>query len=44
MYLTVFLSGALVLVLLAASRTVQRDYEKLQQWMKNQAGGADAVA
>jgi MFS family permease len=41
MYLTVILSGALVLVLLAASWTVQSDYEKLQKWMKSRAGGAD---
>jgi hypothetical protein len=44
MYLTVVLSGALVLVLLAASWTVQSDYEKLQKWMKASGGGADAAA
>src|SRR5207237_1256106 len=40
MYLTVVLSSALVLVLLAASWTVQGDYEKLQKWMKTRAKGA----
>jgi MFS family permease len=34
MYLTVVLSGVLVLVLLAASWTFPSDYEKLQKWMK----------
>jgi predicted MFS family arabinose efflux permease len=34
MYLTVALSAALVLVLLAGSWTVRSDYEKLQKWMK----------
>ena len=40
MYLTVVLSCILVLVLLAASWTVQSDYEKLQKWMKASATGA----
>ncbi|HLJ96125.1 MAG TPA: MFS transporter [Gemmataceae bacterium] len=40
MYLTVVLSGALVLVLLAAAWTVPADYEKLQKWMKNQVSGS----
>jgi MFS family permease len=39
MYLTVVLSGLLVLVLLAAAWTVRSDYEKLQKWMKASAGG-----
>jgi MFS family permease len=43
MYLTVVLSGVLVLVLLAASWTVRRDYEKLQQWMRTRAGGGEAA-
>jgi MFS family permease len=38
MYLTVVLSGLLVLVLLAAAWTVRSDYEKLQKWMKASAG------
>jgi hypothetical protein len=37
--MTVVLSGAPVLVLRAASWTVQSDYEKLQKWMKASAGG-----
>jgi MFS family permease len=40
MYLTVVLSCTLVLVLLAASWTVQSDYENLQKWMKASATGA----
>jgi MFS family permease len=40
MYLTVVLSAALVFVLLAASWTVQSDYEKLQKWMKTRTGNA----
>jgi MFS family permease len=41
MYLTVVLSAVLVLVLLAASWTVQSDYEKLQNWMKSRTEGAE---
>jgi len=33
MYVVPLLDGLLVLVLLAASRTVKRDYENLQKWM-----------
>jgi predicted MFS family arabinose efflux permease len=43
MYVTVFLSAALVVVLLAASWTVQSDYEKLQKWMKASAEIAEAT-
>jgi predicted MFS family arabinose efflux permease len=43
MYLTVVLSAALVLVLLAASWTVRSDFEKLQRWMKASAEGAAAT-
>ena len=43
MYLTVALSGMLVLVLLAAAWTVRSDYEKLQKWMKASASGPDAA-
>jgi hypothetical protein len=42
MYLTVALSAALVLVLLAASWTVRTDYEKLQRWMKDNTAGVQA--
>ena len=36
-------SLCVMLVLLAASWTVQRDYEKLQQWMKASADGGEAA-
>ena len=37
MYLVTILGTLLVLVLLAASRTVTRDHENLQEWMETAA-------